>query len=182
MIPSTPRYKQADPRWSKDVLGFGPATIGRAGCMLVCLCEAARELRGVEVLPPFLNRVGINHSAFLHSSALTAKLGFLVGLKVGDKITANEPSLLRGAIGDALRDGGRSILHVDHTGDYTGDHFVLALREEHDASGFRRLVYADPATGREGQLDALNLEGVTTWGTVVKRYRVRSVRSVHAAV
>lgn len=181
MIPTTPRYKQADPRWSQEMLGFGPATIGRAGCMLVCLCEAARELRGVETLPPLLNRMGVNRRAFLHSSALTSQLGALAGLVVGDKITANEPSLLRGAIGDAFRGGGLSILHVDHTGDMTGDHFVLALREEHDASGFRRLVYADPATGREGQLDAVNLEGVTTWGTTVKRYRVRSVRSVHAA-
>lgn len=179
MTPSTPRYRQADPRWSADVLGFGPATIGKAGCMLTVLCEASRELRDVETLPPLLNRAGINRRAFVHSSALTQQLGEIAGLKVGEKIVG-DASLLRGHIGEALRNGGRVILHVDHTGDMTGDHFVLALREERDASGFRRLVYADPATGREGQMDGVNLEGVTTWGARVKTYRVRSVRSVFA--
>ena len=175
------RYRQGDPRWGAEILGYGPSTIAGSGCMLVCLCEAARELTGVEMLPPMLNRRGIAESAFLHSSALTGKLAALAGLQAGDKINAAEPSLLRGAIGEAFRTGGLAILHVDHSGDAFGDHFVLALREEYDASGFKRITYADPATGREAQLDAVSLEGVTTWGTRVKTYRVRGVRAVHKA-
>lgn len=175
------RYKQADPRWSADVLGYGPSTIGGSGCMLVCLCEAVRELTGVDMPPPMLNRRGTAEGAFLHSSALTAKLAALAGLKAGDKVNAAEPSLLRGAIGEAFRTGGLAILHVDHSGDAFGDHFVLALREEYDASGNKRIVYADPATGREAQLDAMRLEGSTTWGTRVKTYRVRGVRAIHKA-
>ena len=175
------RYRQADPRWSSDVLGYGPSTIGASGCMLVCLCEAVRELTGVDMPPPMLNRRGIAEGAFLHSSALTGKLGALAGLKIGDKVTATDPSLLRGVIGDAFRGNGLAILHVDHSGDVFGDHFVLALRDEYDASGFKRLIYADPATGREAPMDAVSLEGVTTWGTRVKRYRVRSARIVFRA-
>lgn len=178
MMPT--RYKQADPRWSNAVLGFGPSTIGRAGCLLVCLCEAARILRGVEMPPPLLNSAGIDRKAFLHSMAMTKELGALAGLAVGDKVKG-DASQLRGEIGQALRNGGLSIAHVDHTGDAFGDHFVLVIDEQHDASGFRRMTYCDPATGREAQLDAVNLEGVTTWGTRVKTYRVRSVRSVHVA-
>jgi hypothetical protein len=178
---SGPRYKQADPRWSAGVLGFGPSTIGRAGCMLVCLCEAARMLRGVEMPPPLLNSAGVDRKAFLHSSALTKELGALAGLVVGDKLTAAEPSLLRGVIGEALRNGGLAIAHVDHTGDAFGDHFVLLHAERHDASGFKRIVYADPATGRDAELDAVSLTGSTVWGSRPKTYRVTSVRSVHAA-
>lgn len=180
MNASGPRYRQADQKWSAATLGFGPSTIGRSGCLLVCLCEAARMLRGVEMPPPLLNSAGIDRKAFLHSMALTKELGALAGLAIGDTVKG-DPSQLRGAIGDALRAGGLAIAHVDHTGDAFGDHFVLIYDEAHDASGFRRLLYADPATGRDAQLDAVNLEGVTTWGTRVKTYRVRSVRSVQQA-
>lgn len=177
---STPRYKQADQRWSQATLGFGPSTIGRAGCLLVCLCEAARALRDVEMPPPLLNSAGIDRKAFIHSMAITQKLGELAGLRVSEKITG-DPSLLRGAIGEAFRGGGLVIAHVDHTGDAFGDHFVLLLGERYDASGNKRIAYADPATGREAELDAVNLSGVTVWGTRAKTYRVLSVRTVHAA-
>lgn len=180
MTAAGPRYRQADPRWSAATLGFGPSTIGRAGCLLVCLCEAARALRGVEMPPPLLNSAGIDRKAFLHSMAMTKELGALAGLVIGDKVKG-DASQLRGAIGETLRAGGLVIAHVDHTGDAFGDHFVLILDEHYDASGFKRLLYADPATGREAQLDGVNLEGSTTWGTQVKTYRVRSVRSVHPA-
>lgn len=177
---STPRYKQADQRWSQATLGFGPSTIGRSGCLLVCLCEAARVLRGVEMPPPLLNSAGIDRKAFLHSMALTAQLGALAGLVVSEKITG-DASQLRGAIGEAFRGGGLTIAHVDHTGDVFGDHFVLLLSEGHDASGNKRITYADPATGREAELDAVNLCGITVWGTRPKQYRVISVRTVTAA-
>lgn len=178
---SGPRYKQADPKWGSAVLGFGPSTIGRSGCLLVCLCEAARVLRGVEMPPPLLNSAGIDRKTFLHSMALTKELGALAGLVVGDKLTG-DASQLRGVIGDALREGGLAIAHVDHTGDAFGDHFVLILGERYDASGFKRLVYADPATGREAELDAVNLNGSTVWGARPKTYRVTSVRTVRATV
>lgn len=174
------RYRQADPRWGSATLGFGPSTMGRAGCLVTCLCEAARMLRGVEMPPPLLNSAGVDRKAFLHSMALTKDLGALAGLVVGDKQTGDAPTM-RGMIGETLRGGGLVIAHVDHTGDAFGDHFVLVHLDGHDASGNRRLTYADPATGRDAELDAVNLEGSTTWGTRVKTYRVRSVRSVHAA-
>jgi hypothetical protein len=177
---TSPRYKQADPRWGSAVLGFGPSTIGRAGCLLVCLCEAARMLRGVEMPPPLLNAAGIDRKAFLHSMALTKELGALAKLVVGEKQTGDVPTM-RGMIGETLRSGGLVIAHVDHTGDAFGDHFVLIHADSYDASGNRRLLYADAATGRDAELDAVNLEGSTVWGTRVKTYRVRGVRSVHAA-
>jgi hypothetical protein len=176
----TPRYKQNDPRWGSAVLGFGPSTIGRSGCLLVCLSEAARMLRGVEMPPPLLNSAGIDRKAYMHSMALTKELGALAGLVVGDKQTGDVPTM-RGMIGETLRGGGLVIAHVDHTGDALGDHFVVVHVDGHDASGNRRLTYADPATGRDAELDGVNLTGSTTWGTRVKTYRVRGVRSVHAA-
>lgn len=162
------------------MLGFGPATIGRAGCMLVCLCEAARMLRGVEMPPPLLNSAGIDRKAFLHSSAITKELGALAGLVIGD-VVKGEVSTMRGIVGETLRSGGLVVAHVDHTGDAFGDHFVLVHTDGHDASGNKRLTYSDPATGRDSELDAVNLQGSTVWGTRVKTYRVRSVRSVHVA-
>lgn len=176
----TPRYKQADPRWSSVTLGNGPSTIGRGGCLLVCLCEAARLLRGVELLPSFLNQAGIERKAFIHSLAITKDLGAIAGLSVGGKVTG-DATVLRGAIGETLRAGALVIAHVDHSGDIFGDHFVLIHTEGTDASGNKRLTYADPATGRDAELDARHLEGSTTWGVQVKRYRVRSVRSVSTA-
>lgn len=177
---ATPRYKQADPKWYKDILGYGPSNIGAAGCMLVCLCEAVRELRGVEMPPPMANRIGITNGAFIHSSAKTAKLAGLMGLKVSEKITG-DTAMIRASVKDAFRNGGRAILHVDHTGDLFGDHFVLGLREEVDASGFQVLAYADPATGREAPMDANKLKAATTWGSRVKLYSVISMRAVYAA-
>jgi hypothetical protein len=174
------RYKQADPRWGAAMLGHGPSTIGRSGCMLVSLCEAARMLRGVEMPPPLLNAAGIERGGFLHSMAITKELGAMAGLVVGDPIKG-EATSLRGVVGETLRGGGLVIAHVDHTGDAFGDHFVVVHAESHDASGNKRLIYADPATGRDAELDAVNLTGSTVWGTRVKTYRVRSVRSVHAA-
>ena len=137
-------------------------------------------LRGVEMPPPLLNSAGIDRKAYLHSMAITKELGALAGLDVGEKQTGDAPTM-RGMVGETLRAGGLVIAHVDHTGDAFGDHFVLIHGDEHDASGYRRMLYADPATGRDAQIDGLNLEGVTTWGTRVKTYRVRSVRSVRAA-
>lgn len=177
----TARYKQADPRWSQATLGFGPSSIGRSGCMLVCLCEAARMLRDVEMPPPLLNSAGIDRTAFLHSMAITSQLGALAGLVVGEPVKSHDPTALRGAIGETLRSGGLVIAHVDHTGDAFGDHFVLVHTDGHDASGNKRLTYADPATGRDAELDAMSLTGSTTWGTKVKTYRVHGVRSVHVA-
>lgn len=136
-------------------------------------------LRGVEMPPPLLNSAGIDRKAYLHSMAITKELGALAGLDVGEKQTGDVPTM-RGMVGETLRAGGLVIAHVDHTGDAFGDHFVLIHGDEHDASGFRRMLYADPATGRDAQIDAVNLEGVTTWGTRVKTYRVRNVRSVRA--
>lgn len=137
-------------------------------------------LRGVEVFPPLLNSAGVDRKAYLHSMAITKDLGALAGLVVGDPIKG-EAASLRGVIGETLRGGGLVIAHVDHTGDAFGDHFVLVHGEGHDASGNKRFSYADPATGRDAELDAVNLTGSTVWGTRVKTYRVRGVRSVHAA-
>lgn len=137
-------------------------------------------LRDVEMPPPLLNAAGIDRKAFLHSMAITRELGALAGLVIGEKQTGDVPTM-RGAIGETLRGGGLVIAHVDHTGDAFGDHFVLVHFDGYDGSGNRRLTYADPATGRDAELDAATLSGSTIWGTKVKTYRVRSVRSVHAA-
>jgi hypothetical protein len=168
------RHQQVDRRWSQLVLGDGPRTIGQAGCLLVALCEAARELGVSDIMPPQLNSLGRQKGAFIGSAAISEELGRVAGLDVGKKVVGDE-SILRGQILAALRDGGRCLLHVDKDANGSGDHWVLAVNfVEPD-----RIQYADPATGNDAELNARSLNGATIWGTTPKVYRVTGVRTVH---
>jgi hypothetical protein len=161
------------------MLGEGPATIGQAGCLLCCYVEAMGLLRDLPTTPPMLNKAIRDKRGFLHSMLIQPVAAEVAGLKVTEKVVG-DATALRGVIGDALRAGKALVAHVDHTGDAFGDHFVLIHSEHVDASGNKRLIYADPATGRDAELDAVDLKGATVWGTRPKVYRVRSVRAVSA--
>jgi hypothetical protein len=184
----TPLY-QADSRWTSLLLGNGPSTIGKGGCLLVCLTMAARELgTHPAVLPPHVNARLLAARCFdgdmlrVHDAAdvlgLVAPLFERVSLDDKEKpATADD---VAAALGLAMR-AGLAILHVDHDsakakGDAKGDHFILAVTLEKGD-----VMCLDPAIGRV-VLGFPELDGLAVWGKGdVRNYRVRAVRPIRRA-
>ena len=165
------RLRQADPRWSKVMLGFGPGTIGKFGCALVSICQAGKFLRNVEFLPPHLNAMGRSAKAFKGELVIWDILGRAAGLDVrsiivGDGLTA--------AIAATLRSKGVCLLHVDHKGDERGDHWVLA----HSMTDTNDFICSCSAIGDDVIVSKETLRGSTTWGNEPKVYAVRGARPV----
>ena len=167
------RLRQADPRWSKVVLGFGPGTIGRYGCVLTCLCHAAKFLRGVELLPPHLNAMGQQAKAFKGELIIWGLIQRHAGLDIKSPMTGDE---LAATIHTALRAKGCCLLHVDHKNDERGDHWILA----HSLSDIGDFICSDPATGDDVIISKDTLRGATTWVNEPKVYTVRVARPVFA--
>jgi hypothetical protein len=190
---------QADGRWSGNVLGHGPGSVGRYGCLELVLTMAARILETrPALLPPAANRAFLEADAFQHWEP---KTGAIIR---ADRLV---PALAAPAIGleapnsDALKSvpcdphlidvikaalsGGLAILHVDHDGGRPGgdeepDHFVLAYTA---TPNWDRVLCLDPAVGRV-QIGIPSLEslGEVVWGAKDRRkYRVAGVRAVRRA-
>lgn len=151
--------RQGDPRWSAFKLGTGTSTIGASGCLITCLCEAARRFGTDPVLDPGeLNRRGKLANAFRGSSAIIPTLAPCAGLEAPRAwrvMNADGDGALRAAIVGALESDRLAILHVNHDADEAGDHFVLGLKLEGDVVRF-----ADPSSGLEGRINLVTLEGV----------------------
>lgn len=165
------RLRQADPRWSKVTLGFGPGAIGRFGCALVCICQAAKFLRGVELLPPHLNAMGRSAKAFKGELVIWDLMGRTAGLDVRPIIVGDG---LAATITSTLRAKGACLLHVDHKGDERGDHWVLA----HSLTDAGDIVCSCSAIGDDVVISKDTLRGSTTWGNEPKVYAVRGARPV----
>lgn len=165
------RFRQADPRWSKVMLGFGPGNIGRFGCALVSVCQAAKFLRGVELLPPHLNAMGRAAKAFRGELVIWDVLGRVAGLDVRPIVTADG---LLSSISTTLRDKGACLLHVDHKNDERGDHWVLA----HGLTDVGDFICSCSAVGDDVIISRETLRGSTTWGNEPKTYAVRGARPV----
>lgn len=182
--------RQADERWSSILLGDGPGRIGRSGCLLVVLTQAARHMgTRPDLLPPHLNEQARQAHAFKGDRLVVPDAARLVGL-VTDPATwtnaAHTPEEHRQAITGSLGGGaaaGCCILHVDHDetkpgGDLEGDHFVLGVELSGPPA---RVICADPATGRMEWIGWDDLQGAVLWGKATKRYRVRGVRPLRVA-
>jgi hypothetical protein len=167
------RLRQADPRWSKVMLGFGPGTIGRFGCALVSICQAAKFLRNVEFLPPHLNAMGRSAKAFKGELVIWDLLGRTAGLDVHPIIVGDG---LLAAIASTLKAKGACLLHVDHKGDERGDHWVLA----HGITDVGDIICSCSAVGGDVVISKETLRGSTTWGNEPKTYAVRGARPVFA--
>ena len=168
---------QADKRWGSIVLGDGPSSIGRSGCLLVCLTEAARRLAGrPDLLPPHANEVCRQAGAFFGASLVVREAAKVLGLESPDdeKVTAEGDLAL--ALETAL-ERGCAVVHVDKDADGTGDHFVLATSFAGDP---RHVECLDPATGVPVWLSWPDLAATARWGKVVKQYRAVSVRPIRA--
>jgi len=177
---------QNDKRWGSMLLGEGPSTIGKGGCLLTCLTMAAREL-GTHpgVIPPHVNQRLVAAGAFdgdllrVHDAAealgLVAPLFERVSLDDDQKPAERED--LAAALSLAMK-AGLAILHVDHDsakarGDAQGDHFVLAVKLEKGD-----VLCLDPAVGRV-VLGYPELDGLAVWKPGdIRTYRVRAVRPI----
>ena len=167
------RLRQADPRWSKAILGFGPGTIGRYGCVLTCLCQAAAFLRGMELLPPHLNAMGQGKQAFKGELIIWSAIQGPAGLDIKSIVSGAD---VGPAIRSALVAKGCCLLHVDHKNDERGDHWILA----HSLSDVGDFICSDPATGDDVVISKDTLRGATTWVNEPKVYTVRAARPVFA--
>lgn len=115
-----PYYSQLDPQWESITLGFGPATIGTAGCLLTSVSSMiAGEgilVNGATSDPPVMNTWLKNNNGFTDGYGFVWEsiqpLGFTLEGFVND--TASTIA--------ALNQGKRVFLHV-----LNGGHYVLAL-------------------------------------------------------
>lgn len=165
------RLRQADPRWSKLTLGFGPGTIGKFGCALVSICQAAKLLRGVELLPPHLNAMGREAKGFKEVLVIWDIVGRAAGLEIRPMITGDG---LYKAIATVLKSKGACLLHVDHKNDERGDHWVLA----HSMDDNGNLICSCSAIGGDVVIDQKTMTGPVMWGKEAKTYSVRGARPV----
>lgn len=162
-------YRQADDRWSQAVLGEGPSTIGRSGCLLVCLAMAREHILGCELAPLEANERCLAAGAYHRSLLIVPRAAEALGLALVERLGGPgqpAPSLeaMRALVDEALSAGGVAVLHVDHDARGGGDHFVLI----YDRAGAGYLA-ADPAPGTSITLDA-DLRGRSRWGTVTRAY------------
>ena len=174
---------QADPRWSTLMLGHGPARIGRAGCLLTILTEAARILAGRHgLLPPHANeQLRQTPGAFV--AAGTDIRGDSLVVEVAARALGMESPQSERVDGDneALREAieaallrGLAILHVNHDDDISGDHFILA-----NGRGEGGTVEAlDPALARTVVLSWPELTADVHWNKKPKHYTVVAVRPI----
>lgn len=167
--------RQGDPRWRSEILGDGRSTIGQAGCLLVCIVEAASRMKGGEKDPRPLNTAGRVHRCFSGSGAIVDKLAKVAGLSCGPRVVG-DLELMRAMIVQSLLASSMVLLHVDHDskrpgGDVEPDHWVLAISI--GPSGL--IEYADPATGKIGKLDLASLSAPSGWRDA-RAYSVRGLR------
>ena len=171
---------QGDARWRSEILGDSThTTIGQAGCLLVCVAEAAQRMIGAEADPRPLNTAGRVHRCFSGASAIVDKLAKVAGLACGPRI-AGDVGVMRSVIVQSLLAKSTVLLHVDYDsakpgGDAAADHWVLALSVSPDA----KIIYADPATGKRGHISMASLSAPSGWRDA-RVYSVRGLRVLTA--
>lgn len=63
-------FSQRDPRWSGELLGSGPGTIGRVGCLMTAAASMLASW-GVDTDPQRLNRWLITHRGYANGNLMT---------------------------------------------------------------------------------------------------------------
>jgi len=178
----TPLY-QNDRRWSSLMLGAGPSTIGRAGCVLTSLTMAAREL-GVrpDLLPPHANVACTLSNAFVGDELVVPQAALALGLLADEAVHGlpGDPTLATELLQRLMR--GMAILRIDIDLNGTGDHSILAVSRNQDGT----INCLCPAVGRVAlgadlmaTVDWGHKDKVTTrWVPDLKKYRVVGVRGL----
>lgn len=164
--------------WGKQKLGNGDSTIGGAGCVLTCLCEAARLFKTRPLLTPDEANeklLGVE-GAFLGSNLVLAKAAPAFGLECPEagwvQAQPGHPSL-KDAFDHGLVDGVAAFVRVDMDGDGQGDHTILAVGRRDNA-----IDCIDPALAQHVLLSWPSLEVGVRWGKRDVMYRVVGFRPV----
>lgn len=163
-------YKQADPAWSREALGFGTSTIGKAGCLITCLAMARERILGIETTPADVNRIAKEANAFVRSMLIVPRACQALGLVQVDRIrdvgsVNGDLAKQQALVDEALECGGVAILHVDHNNVEGGDHFVL-IHSRDAAGGY---AAADPAPGYDIFVNS-DLRATSKWNSKLKYY------------
>jgi len=117
-----PRYRQCDSRWANNILGYGPATICRAGCLMSSVASMVTGC-GKNFDPAAMNNWLKSHGGFQGDGYIWAPLSAL---------GFNFQGFVHGtaAVKAAFASGKRVILNVRG-----GHHWVLAVHDT--GSGFK---------------------------------------------
>lgn len=157
-------------------LGTGTSTIAKAGCLLLCIDNAAHRLIGSPRDPVALNARGVAHDCFDGSSAFTERLAAQAGLVCGPRVEQSIDVMSK-LIASYLASGRLVLAHVDHDstlpkGDPEADHWVLI----HAHAGLT-YIYDDSAPGEMGGLVTTTLSAPSAWRDR-RPYVVRGFRTV----
>ena len=175
--------RQADSAWSHERLGLGSSTIGRSGCTLTCLTQAARLL-GVSdnCTPSEVNKLLLGTGSggkehFVQSSLIVHAAAKAIGLESDVGKFVGSEQQLRSHILAALSANQLVLLCVDKTADKVGDHYILCT-EKDTVDGDECLVCIDPAFGEEVLLRLRDLSGRVVWPSGPKTYTVVNARAL----
>jgi len=149
---------QKDPRWKDEILGEGDETIGKAGCVLVCLTAALR-MYGYDVMPPVVNRLLLASQSVFTGSYLANWHNLWKAAPVDRDViySSQKPSL--SYIRSLLENGYEVILP-----NQSFTHYYLAI-----APATRGIEVLDTMTG-----EVITLRGTTFGG--VRAFRVMGGR------
>jgi len=116
---NAPVFKQGDPRWKGQTLGFGPSTIGSAGCLMTSVTSmvngAGVKVNGALPNPSTMNAWLKSHGGFQRDLFVWGSISSL-GFKFQGKISGKT------SIVNAVKGKGKYvILNVNK-----GGHYVLA--------------------------------------------------------
>jgi hypothetical protein len=67
-------YKQTDPRWNNVRLGYGPTTIGKAGCVISCIGYLHNSLTGSNLTPLEVNTALLKAKAYVGDLVLWSRV------------------------------------------------------------------------------------------------------------
>lgn len=166
--------RQADPRW--NALRIGNKTMGRVGCLVTAICQAARHLHTVPLAePPLLLDLGHKALGFDGNNAIIPILADCLGLRSSpaERVdTEDGIEAMRNCLKRTLEASKVCLVKVSVDG--VGGHWILAFFWDRDY-----VNCMDPAPGVIVKLDPSTLTGVSAWGAVAKRYRVVAVQPVH---
>jgi len=136
VLASFPHFSQTDAKWSHQILGHGPATIGQAGCLMTSVTSMAAGLgihiNGASPNPSTMNNWLKAHGGFVSGDLFVWGAVAPLGLHYLGHVTSHTQ------IVNALKAGNHVVLNVNG-----GHHWVLATGTT--ASGY---TVMDPGFAR----------------------------------
>ena len=117
-----PTYRQGDPRWGKEILGFGPNTIAAAGCLMTSVTSMVAgegvQISGVVPTPDVMNNWLKGNNGFVSGDLFVWAAVEPLGFNFLGFVTAKDDVV------NSLNQGHLVILNV-----MKGGHYVLALSD-----------------------------------------------------